>query len=269
MLGAALALSVLASDGGVAMFDYATPEAALRKVLESEPLILGVGEYHELKGAPKVPSAVKRFTGLLPALDGAARSLVVETWMLNGRCGKVEKQAAQAVEKTTQRPKETEDEVTTLMGRAYDLGFVNHTLLIDCDDYRSMLDADGELDPDASLKLMRRKVEAMALQIIEKEEAAVPGKMLVLYGGALHNDLAPAAGDEPYVFGPTLQRETKGRYLELDLLVPEYVEKDEALLMLPWFTEALARARKGRHVVVQPSPAVNVILFAFTKPRRR
>jgi hypothetical protein len=258
MLGAALALSVLASDGGVAMFDYATPEAALRKVLESEPLILGVGEYHELKGAPKVPSAVKRFTGLLPALDGGARSLVVETWMLNGRCGKVEKQAAQAVEKTTQRPKETEDEVTTLMGRAYDLGFVNHTLLIDCDDYRSMLDADGELDPDASLKLMRRKVEAMALRIIEKEEAAVPGKMLV-----------PAAGDEPYVFGPTLQRETKGRYLELDLLVPEYVEKDEALLKLPWFTEALARARKGRHVVVQPSPAVNVLLFAFTKPRRR
>lgn len=267
-LASALACALAAVDGGVPMFDYPTQEAALRKVLETDPLILGVGEYHELQGAPKVPSAVKRFTQLLPALDGGARSLVVETWMLNGRCGKVEKQAAQAVEKTTQRPKETEDEVTTLMGRAYDLGFVNHTLLIDCDDYRSMLDAEGELDPDASLRLMRRKVEEMALKIVEKEEAGVPGKMLVLYGGALHNDLVPIPDDEPYAFGPTLQRETKGRYVEVDLLVPEYVERDEDLLKKPWFGPALALAKKGRHVVVQPSPGVNVILFAFTKRRR-
>jgi hypothetical protein len=115
---------------------------------------------------------------------------------------------------------------------------------------------------------MRRKVEAMALTIIEKEEAGVPGKMLVLYGGALHNDLVPAPGDEPYVFGPTLQHETKGRYVELDLLVPEYVERDEELLARPWFEPALALARKGRHVVIQPSPGVNVLLFAFTKRRR-
>jgi hypothetical protein len=267
MLGTLLALA-LSADGGVPMFEFSTPEAALARVLESRPLILGVGEYHELKGAPKVPSAVKRFTGVLPAFDGGASSLVVETWMLNGRCGAVEKQAAQAVEKTTKRPKETEDEVTTLMGRAYDLGFVNHTLLIDCDDYRSMLDADGELDPDASLRLMRTKVEAMALKIIEKEEAGVPGKLLVLYGGALHNDLVPAPGDEPYVFGPTLQKETKGRYAELDLLVPEYVERDEDLLKQPWFAPALALARKGRHVLIRPSPGVNVLLFAFTKRRR-
>jgi hypothetical protein len=263
-----VASALLAADGGVPTFTFSTPDAALRKVLEGDPLILAVGEYHEVKGAPKVQSAVKRFTRLLPALDGGASSLVVETWMLNGRCGTVEKQAAKAVEKSTRRPKETEDEVTTLMRRSYELGLVNHTLLIDCDDYRSMLDADGELDADASLRLVRRKVEALAERIIEKAEGGVPGKRLVLYGGALHNDLVPAPGDEPYVFGPALWRQTGGRYVEVDLLVPEYVERDADLLKQPWFSPALALARKGRHVVVQPAPGVNVLLFAFTKRRR-
>ena len=42
--------------------------------------------------------------------------------------------------KTTQRPETTEDEVTTLLDRTFKMGVKNHILLIDCDDYRSMLD---------------------------------------------------------------------------------------------------------------------------------
>ena len=90
----------------------ASPLAGFQRVLERKPAILAVGEYHEVTGAPKVPSAIARFTkDLLPALKGKVTSLVVETWMLNGKCGAAEKQATAAVAKTTQRPDSTEDEV--------------------------------------------------------------------------------------------------------------------------------------------------------------
>lgn len=259
-----------ALDGGTPMTTFASPGKAFARVFEARPQILGVGEYHELEGAPKVPSAIRHFTREgLPALDGGATSMIVETWMMSGRCGEVEKQAVKAVEKTTKRPVETEDEVTTMMGRAFDLGLKNHTLLITCADYESMLDADKELDAEKSLLLMRRKVEEKALEVRENEEGGLPGKMLILYGGALHNDLEPSASDAPYAFGPSLRRETGGGYVELDLLVPEYVEKDEELLALPWFRPALELARAGKTVLVQPSPGVNVIVFSYTRPRPR
>ena len=69
----------------------------------------------------------------------------------------------------------------------------------------------------------------------------------------------------------SLQKETRGGYLELDLLVPEYVDTDEELLKFPWFAPALALAKKGKTVLIQPSPGVNVIVFAYAKvkpPRR-
>ena len=161
-------------------------------MLERKPAILSVGEYHEVIGAPKVPSAIARFTkDLLPALKGRLASLVVETWMLSGQCGEPEKQATAAVAKTTQRPDTTEDEVTTLLDRTFKMGVKNHILVIDCDDYRSMLDDAGELDGEASLLLVKRKVEAKALDVLERGEGGTADRLLLLYGGALHNDLKP------------------------------------------------------------------------------
>lgn len=246
----------------------ASPLAGFKRVLERKPAILAVGEYHELNGAPKVPSAIRRFTSdLLPALQGKVTSLVVETWMLNGKCGAAEKQATAAVEKTTQRPASTEDEVTTLLDRTYKMGVKNHILLIDCDDYRSMLDDAGELDGEASLLLVKRKVEAKALEVLEREEGGTPEKVLLLYGGALHNDLEPLPDWRAYSFGPALSKETGGRTLELDLLIPEYVEGDEDLAKEPWFPAALALSAAGKTVLINPHPDVYLLLFARTKKR--
>lgn len=271
----AIAALLAAADAGVAECpgceSFKSPRAAFERVVAENPLVLAVGEYHEVEGGPKAPSAIKRFTNeLLPALKGRAGALVAETWMLNGKCGEVEKQAAKEVQKVTQRPKETEDEVTTMLGRSYALGMKNHILIIGCDDYRGMLDEDGELDPAKSLLLVRRKVEEKALDVREKEEAGVDGagKLLVLYGGALHNDLEPLEAYKDYSFGPSLSREVGGRYVELDLLVPEFVRDDEDLVKLPWFAPAMARAAKGETVLVSPKPGVRFLVFPQT-PRSR
>jgi hypothetical protein len=270
----ALLAAAPALDAGVdcpGCESFKTPRAAFERVLAEAPLVLAIGEYHEVQGAPKVKSAIGRFTSeLLPALKGQASSVIAETWILNGKCGQAEKQAAKEVEKVTQRPKETEDEVTVMLGSSYALGMKNHILILSCDDYRSMLDEKGELDAEKSLKLVRDKVEEKVFDVRDKEEAAVEGagKMLVLYGGALHNDLEPTERWAPYSFGPALDRAFDHRYLELDLLVPEYVRDDEDLVKEPWFRAALKRAARGETVLVSPKPGVRYLVFPGGKKKR-
>jgi len=271
-LAALFALTLLAAPDAGCDGCQVFPSAkdAFHAALVPEPLVLAVGEYHELKGGPKVASALKCFTkDMLPLLKDRVTSLVVETWMVKGRCGAIEQQATKAVAKATERPDETEAEVTHLLDVSYGMGVKNHILILDCADYRAMLTDAGTLDAEASLLMVKRKVEEKALEARAKEEGGVPGKVLLLYGGALHNDLVPTTDDAPYAFGPRLRRETNGGYAELDLLVPEYVEKDEDLLKLPWFPSALALAKKGKTVLVQPSPGVNVIVFSYSKVTSR
>jgi hypothetical protein len=241
-------------------------KAAFAKIIERNAAVLAIGEYHEVEGGPKVKSAIKRFgTDLLPLLKGRAGALVLETWITTGKCGHVEKQAVAAVQKTTQRPQSTEDELSALLDRSHALGLANHILLLTCDEYKSMLGDDGELDGEKSLLLVRRKVEEKADEVREKGEAGTVGHTLVLYGGALHNDLKPAPGFEELTFGPSLQRATDGHYLEVDLLVPEYVENDDDLKKESWFDEAMKLSAAGKTVLVSPGPDTYLLIFARTK----
>lgn len=245
---------------------FKTPRAAFERVLQSAPSVLAVGEYHEVTGGPKVKSAIHRFTQLmLPAVSGKATSLIVETWMTNGRCGEVEKATVAEVKKVTKRPETTEDEITTLLDQSYALGIANHILLLDCDEYRSMLDKAGKLDAEKSLLLVRRKVEEKALEVREKKEGGLPGKMLILYGGAVHNDVKPLEDWEPYSFGPSLSKAIGGGYLELDLVVPEFASGDEDLLKESWFAPALKMAGTRLTVLVSPQPDVYIVIFPSKK----
>lgn len=254
--------------GGTPCATFRTAKEAFAAVLAEQPSVLAVGEYHQLEGQPKVMSGVKRFTReLLPSLKGRAASLVVETWMVNGRCGEVEKKSTLAVKKATKRPDGTEDEVTALLDASYKLGLSNHILLLDCDDYRRILDEQGELDAEKTLEMVREKVEETATRVREKGEAGTPEKLLVLFGGALHNDLVPANDDRPYVFGPALSQATDGGYVELDLLVPEFVSDDPQLVPQRWFQPALALSAQGKVVLLSPSRGTWLLFFPKTKRR--
>ncbi len=251
--------------GGTPCERYPSARAAFQRVLQEPTAILAIGEYHELEGAPKVPSALKHFTGeLLPLLKGKATSLIAETWMTNGKCGEVEKQATQEVQRVTKRPESTEDELTTMMNASHAMGVANHILVISCDEYKGMLDEKGELDALQSLLLVKRKVEQKADEVREKGEGGVVGKMLVLYGGALHNDLHPTVDYAPYSFGPALRAVTDGHYVELDLLVPEYGALDDDVKNEAWFLEATRLAAPSGAVLVRPAADVYVLVFAPT-----
>ena len=247
---------------------YATSRAAFEAVLALQPRVLGLGEYHEIEGGPKVPSALKRFTReLLPALQGQARALVVETWVVNGRCGAVEKQAVAEVKKVTRRPATTEDEVTTLLGAAHDRGIAPHILQLACPEYQSLLDEKGELDPEKTLSLVGTKMRSKADDLLDEADDVDGGAKgsLILYGGAIHNQLYPDDDLKDYAFGPQMAERTGGHYVALDLCVPEYVAGDADLRKLPTFEAAMKVAAKGRVALLNPKPNAYLLFFPRSK----
>ena len=270
LLGTSPALAAGGADAqacGEGCTSYRTSRAAFEAVLDRQPRVLGIGEYHEVEGAPKVASAIKRFTkDLLPSLRGRATSLVVETWIVDSRCGAPAQQAVAEVKKVTRRPASTEDEVTTLLGAAHDLGIAPHILKLACPEYQSLLDPKGELDPEKTLGLVTTKMHAKADELLDDADDTDGGPKgaVVLYGGALHNDLYPDEDMKEFSFGPAFAERTSNRYVELDLCVPEYVADDPGLKAEPWFAAAMKLTSKGRVVLMNPRPGSYVLLFPRT-----
>ena len=119
-----------------------------------------------------------------------------------------------------------------------------HLLRPTCDDYAGLADA-GDDVVSQSLGLIKRLTQSDATALYRRNEAAKNGKAVVTYGGAMHNDLAPAEASRQYSFGPELSATTAGRYVELDLIVPEYVKKTDTWEKLPWFAAFEADSAAG------------------------
>ena len=86
-------------------------------------------------------------------------------------------------------------------------------------------------------------------------------KLVLLYGGALHNDLAPRAGREAFSFGPELKAHTGGRYVELDLIVPEFIKDTETWRALPWYSHFDPKRAPEKTTLYNPSPGSYVLIF--------
>jgi hypothetical protein len=235
---------------------FPTAALALAQVLKSRPRVLGLGEFHQKKSTVRVVSAIKRFRDqLLDTLAREASDLIVETWLTEGKCGETEKRVVRDVEKTTKRPESTEDEVLAVLQRAKALGVRPHILRVSCSDYKLLLGA-GEVDYEKLLGMITRHLRDKASSVLSARERApitnakrdgtgASRRTVVIYGGALHNDLYPHEGLEAFSYAEALQKKSGGRYVELDLYVPEYVEGDEALRQEPWYPLLRLASTKG------------------------
>lgn len=233
----------------VAAREFETSAAAFRHVLATAPAILAIGEAHAQKGTDGIASATRRFTDeLLPLVAPRASDVVVELWAPDPRCLTEVKQVASAQRPVVDRQAETnQNEYVTLGARAKALGVVPWLLRPTCDDFAMLADAGPDAVPQM-LRLVKRLTAHKLAQVWEENraDAGGPPKIALAYGGAMHNDLRPSPEGADFSFGPELERLSGGAYVELDLIVPEYVKDTPAWQKLPWYAAWEAEKADGR-----------------------
>jgi len=233
--------------------------AGLARMLEQvKPRVLGVGEVHLVAGGPQVRSALARFTDdMLAGLDGRATDLVVETWVSGNSCGVVEKQVTADVKATTERPPETETEITRLLRRAGELHMRPHVLTMRCNHYQQVRAKSGEVDYDKLLRLIGDELHRNVRAALEGRE----GASVIVYGGSLHNDRQPNEGVAAYSYGRKLAAELGDGYVELDLYVPELVADDQLLRAEPWYPLLERFSGPDKVVLIERSPGSYILVL--------
>jgi hypothetical protein len=232
--------------GALDCTQYDAPRDAFRDVIASGPLVLGVGEAHAPKGA-SAPSAARRFADeLLPQLAGHASDLLVELMMPPSGCSKAAAEVRKDQQPVTSRQASTDQSEYVTMGeRARGLGIVPDMLRPTCADLDAVHDAgDGAIG--ASLSMIARLSASQAERLVDRDarSAADRDKMVVVYGGMLHNDLSPPPERAAWSYALGVDAHVQGRFVALDLVVPEFVGDDDTWRALPWWPH-YDRARLG------------------------
>lgn len=266
-VGAAVAAALLAAPAPPAPTVLApvararpTAAAALEAPLAGAAGVIAFGEVHQDEAGVGTRSALVHFTDeIFPALASRASHLIVETWMTTGACGEAETRVTEDVARTTERPAETESEIVRLLRRAKESGVAPHVLSVSCAEYATLSGGKGQgVDYDKLLKITERHLETAIRQALYLPRPA--GRPLILvYGGALHNDLHPARTLAPYAFGPAIHAFLHGDYREVDLYVPEFIDKLPAVRGERWY-DVWRGAANERSVIAIPRSARSTIL---------
>ncbi len=249
--------------GALGCLAFQSAEAAFAFVLQSAPRVLAVGEAHAQEGLPGVRSSTRRFAEqLLPSLAGKSQHIVIELLAVNCKRTTLTGLQKQQAPITEHQAKSNQNEFLTLGKYAQHLGIEPQALSPDCAEYESVLAA--REDSVARLLGLVADTTAKAVDAL----LAQPGgadQIIVTYGGALHNDLLPRPGQEAWSFGPKLAKDSLGRYVELDLIVPEYVKDNDAWRGLPWFAAFDRTHLSDEAILYRPTPGSFALIFPQTR----
>ena len=109
--------------------------------------------------------------------------------------------------------------------KARRLGLKAELLDITCSDLKK-LSSSPEQSVENTMALIADRTAAQLSKWLSEK----PRKVLLSYGGALHNDLAPDVEKKAWSFAPSLQKALGQAYLEVDLVRAEALKPDA-----PWF----------------------------------
>ena len=250
--------------GALDCLAFSTPRAAFERVLATGPQILAIGEAHAQEGSSNIHSSTRRFAEqLLPLLAGKAKHLVIELLVANCKAKTVERVAKTQAPVTEHQAKNNQNEFLTLGKYAQRFGIEPQALTPSCAEYESVTAA-GEDGVARLLGLIAQKTESSVRALLAQPHAN--GELIVTYGGALHNDLSPRPGQEGWSFGPQLAAESHGQYVELDLIVPEFVKDTEAWRAMPWFPAFDREHLSDETLLFRPGANSFVLIFPKTEP---
>ena len=248
---------------------FVSPAGAIKAFLGDATGVVAFGELHQTAKTAGVRSSIARFTDeILPAIAPRASHLIVETWVSRGSCGEIEKQVTKDVARTTERPAETENEIVRLLRRAKELGVAPHVLDVDCHEYQLLVTPSGGVDYDRLLAMTGEHLGRAVRQALALPRPA-DRPLVLVYGGALHNDLVPDPELANYSFGPAIDALTHGDYREVDLFVPELVDMYPAMRAEPWYAAWRPVRAKPGAALVRRHPRSAVLLFEDQATRRR
>lgn len=235
--------------------EYPDTASAMTAILEEAgpAKVYAVGEYHPTRGATGARSSLSRFTGeIMDLLVPRSRHLVVETW-LDGDCDAASRQVRKEVQDTTGRPATTGTEIEALVMKSRKKKLETHGLPITCIEHGSLLDPTGRVDFLRLLELITEKLGSAA-------RALVSDRAVIVYGGALHNDLYPRWPLADLSYAKGLQKDLGGGVIELDLVVPEVVAPMPMVRLEDWFP-LIGRAAPDRVIVWQRGPESYVLIL--------
>jgi len=261
---------------------------ALEVLLVRRPEVLAFGEAHALVGTEGIPTATERFeTQFLPLLarNGAAQ-LVVELLAPAQGCEKtVQKVKKQQQPVVRQQDVGNQDRFVRLGHASKALGITPFILEPSCEEYAGVArgGADGVV---RMLELIAQKTEVKLTKFVAhnrqggsqpaaataSSEALRPGdahpkvapRLALAYGGAMHNDVSPSADKERFSFGKQIVSLTAGRYLEVDLIVPEYIKDTQAWRDLPWYEHFDPNVAPQAVTLLEVGPQSYTLIFART-----
>lgn len=247
---------------------YDTLEEAFESALVGGPRVVAVGEAHAQRGTT-VASSARHFTDqLLPLLAGRASDLLVELMNPPAGCAPTTEVVRKQQSVVTRQQAPTDQGEYAAMGaRARELGIVPDLLRPTCADLEAVKGA-GEDAVSASLEMIARLTKKQVEALLDRD-ARTPGeegKLVVTYGGAIHNDPEPAPERAGWAFGPALSAYARGRYVAVDLYVPELMDDTEAWRKLPFYRH-YDPARLGAKTTVFRQGATFVIVLPRSQAR--
>ena len=242
---------------------YATLGDALVAILPADARVLGFGEYHVRTDRAQVRSALSHFTEALTRFGASVSDLVVETWIVDPKCGQKAQTTTKQLETEVKRPEATKSEVALLADAAKAAGIQPHAMTLSCKDYET-LNPNGQVDPVAMLTLTTRELARISTSAIKhRANKGDERPWIAVYGGALHNDREPDPGVAEWSYAAAVDAVAKDGFVEVDLIVPELVANDDKAKAQPWFP--LVERASDRVAVFARSPRSFVVVLPKAK----
>lgn len=236
--------------------EYPDTQTAVSSILAEagEVRVYAVGEYHPTRAGVVKRSPLARFTSeIVDLLAPHARHLVVESWLDDGCLSTGEAVGAQ-VAAATGRPAGMGIELALLLATSAEKKVETHGLPMTCIEHGSVLDARGRVDFLRLLELVTEKLGETTRALVARDQS------VIVYGGALHNDLFPRWPLAELSYAESLARDLDGGVLEIDLVVPEVVAPMALVRAETWFP-LLGRASPERVIVWQRAPMSYVVIL--------
>lgn len=228
--------------------EFPNTGAAVRTILAEagNAQVYAIGEYHATgKLGTRAPLA--HFTDdIVGRLAPWADDLVVEAWF-DASCASDTVQAQ--IQAVTNRPPAAAD-LSTLAATTSKMPM--HGLPMTCIEHSSVLDPKGRVDFYRLLVMVTDKLRERTEHLVRD------GRSVIVYGGAIHNDLYPRWALDELSYAHELAKQTS--VLEVDLVVPEVAEPLKVLWQEPWYP-LLAKSGPDRVMLWERGPNSYVVIL--------